>query len=389
MGPPALRMEQAWHEYAGVIDGLGDIIKKSAMIRNETIHAEAYRFLAGQVFITGLKQMSFSDPDFPVLFRSQGIGYKWGFSNPDTYYISAVIAEDREYRLYGKLGSCNQTIIGTYSGGTMDARAGERVTQNEIVADKKGNFELFIGKTRRKGNWIKPVKGAETLAIYQVFCDWDRETKGRFSIECTGRGGSGPAPLNCDAVAGRLRSNARELESKVKSWVGIGKKLSLIPANSTTRPREIKLAHKDTFFTTGKWRIQNDEALVVEVRSPKNCNYWGWCMYTPWSEALDYDNYQTSLNNNQAVIDPDNKIRVVICGKDPGVPNWLDCAGHPEGFFAWRATTREKPDRPRTRLIKLADIRDHIPGSTGKISSDDRRRMIISRQRHIAYRNAP
>ena len=56
-----------------------------------------------------------------------------------------------------------------------------------------------------------------------------------------------------------------------------------------------------------------------------------------WLESLDYASRQTSLNGAQSYLDRDGIYRFVLAHADPGVPNWLDVAGHPRGtiFMRW------------------------------------------------------
>ena len=54
-----------------------------------------------------------------------------------------------------------------------------------------------------------------------------------------------------------------------------------------------------------------------------------------WGESFDYANYQSSLNNVQAAIDSDGKVRYVIAHQDPGIQNWLD-TGHYTGMLSQR-----------------------------------------------------
>ena len=67
-----------------------------------------------------------------------------------------------------------------------------------------------------------------------------------------------------------------------------------------------------------------------------------------WWETIDYANHQSSLNGFQAVIDDDGFFRAVVAGRDPGVTNWLDTAGHRQGpmIFRW---LRRRPMPPCRR----------------------------------------
>ena len=55
-----------------------------------------------------------------------------------------------------------------------------------------------------------------------------------------------------------------------------------------------------------------------------------------WFEQLDPVHRITSINQRQAQVDADGRVRIVIAQQDPGGPNWLDTSGHPEGLLTFR-----------------------------------------------------
>ena len=73
--------------------------------------------------------------------------------------------------------------------------------------------------------------------------------------------------------------------------------------------------------------LADDEALVVEVMPPA-CEYWMIALHNHWMETLDYVHHQSTLNCHSAQLEPDGSVRFVVAHRDPGVPNWLDTAGH-------------------------------------------------------------
>ncbi len=46
----------------------------------------------------------------------------------------------------------------------------------------------------------------------------------------------------------------------------------------------------------------------------------------------------------------------MIAQRDPGVPNWLDTAGHRRGGIFLRQVGTPTPYDPRCRVVKLADV---------------------------------
>jgi len=52
-------------------------------------------------------------------------------------------------------------------------------------------------------------------------------------------------------------------------------------------------------------------------------------------------------------------VTVVVSHSDPGVPNWIETAGHNEGTMCWRwyrLNAGEQPVTPSCRVIKLTEL---------------------------------
>jgi hypothetical protein len=106
-------------------------------------------------------------------------------------------------------------------------------------------------------------------------------------------------------------------------------------------------------------------------------------------ETLDYVNHQATLNCHSAELEPDGSVRFVIASRYPGVPNWLDTAGHLGGFLTLRWTySTAPPELPKTTVSKmpLADVRQHLPATTRTVSTEERRNQVRVRQEHVQRR---
>ena len=115
----------------------------------------------------------------------------------------------------------------------------------------------------------------------------------------------------------------------------------------------------------GRWELDPDEALIVEVEPPEGI-YWSFSLGNPWWETIHYGRHQSSLNAHQAVVDSDGLVRVVLCGRDPGVANWLDTAGHSNGPIILRCVRTETAPTPTARVVPFDDIHAELPPDTTK-----------------------
>jgi hypothetical protein len=144
-------------------------------------------------------------------------------------------------------------------------------------------------------------------------------------------------------------------------------------------------------YAGGVFELGPDEALVVENRILAEPRYLGFQLGNLWGESVEYATNLGSLNGFQSEVDPDRAIRLVVAHRDPGVPNWLDTTGLPEGFLTARWAYSETPpaDRwPRISATKVpfGEIRRHLPGTTRGVTPDERRAQIRVRQRHVQRR---
>jgi hypothetical protein len=113
----------------------------------------------------------------------------------------------------------------------------------------------------------------------------------------------------------------------------------------------------DAAYAMGSYALEEDEALVIEGRSPP-CAFWNVCLWNQLLHSYDYAYERVSLNGGQVQYEPDGSWRVVIARQDPGHPNWISTAGHAQGriWFRWFLPD-VTPLRPLARLVPLHEVR--------------------------------
>ena len=73
-------------------------------------------------------------------------------------------------------------------------------------------------------------------------------------------------------------------------------------------------------YGVGRYNLEEDTAVVFECEVPKVVFYQVGLLNF-WFETLDHANHQRCLNSHQIRPDLDGRFRLVIAGRDPGVPN--------------------------------------------------------------------
>jgi hypothetical protein len=73
-------------------------------------------------------------------------------------------------------------------------------------------------------------------------------------------------------------------------------------------------------------------------------------------ESIDYRYHRAHVNKHTAVYRPDGGCTIVVARRDPGVPNWLDTAGHAEGTLCFRWIGAEEIVDPEVRVAALGTL---------------------------------
>jgi hypothetical protein len=168
-----------------------------------------------------------------------------------------------------------------------------------------------------------------------------------------------------------------------------------MPRNAFNAPnaasRETGGGQSTNLYAGGVFELGPEEALVIESRAPTPPQYSGMVLSNLWGESLDFANHQCSLNGFQSERDADGAIRWVVAHRDPGIPNWLDTTGHPEGFMSPRWAYSETPPKDRwptiqARKVRFDEIRAHLPSGTRTLPPSERAERIRVRQEHVRRR---
>ena len=101
---------------------------------------------------------------------------------------------------------------------------------------------------------------------------------------------------------------------------------------------------------------------------------------------MDWATRQTGLNHTQARVDDDGRVRIVVAHRDPGIQNWLDTSGHPEGMFQYRYIWTSSRPHPSVRIVPFDQVRNALPASTPSHGPEARARDLAIRHRHLARR---
>jgi hypothetical protein len=398
---------------------------------NERNLAEGYRYLLGLVG-QSIERAFFEDPAHPYFRQAIHVRAKSTIDNADAIYFCAAIDGHARYVVRGRapepgrkrpqylIFECASGYAGD-SGSIAELRPGSRamtgsLDSTDLVLAADGGFEILLAPERpggHAGNFIatrKVRKDTEYVGRFlsgrQLFHDWEREDPIALTIERLDAPAA-PPPLDAARAIESLARLGALARGQMHFWNEFydvvlevygdrnGDGRVFMPRNAFNAPNALGIAtgggQSTNVYAGGIFELAPDEALVVETAVPVPPQYIGFHLANLWGESLDFANHQSSLNGLQAERDPDGGLRYVIAHRDPGVANWLDTTGQPEGFMALRWAYSEKPPQEQwptvvARKLRFDEIRAALPATTRTVSADERRARIRVRQEHVQRR---
>jgi hypothetical protein len=377
-------LRAAWRRFSDLNDDLLGIALAQGDLDEGSASALLGR-LIGHIQYMGLQLRS--DPARPTLINAQYAPWNWGHSNPDTLYLSARIDDAHDYRVYGMLGSVAQTTFGVYAG--KDDQALAVKTQSEdlkIAAD--GSFEIYFGRDKLGDtNWFELPPGAESFCCYQTYGDWQQQSKGYIRIECLNPPSPARPPSSAQAVAA-FDEHLLASRDLFTMWVNDipARVFGALPKNFVIPPMQPPSAMAGAWFVPISWELGDGQALVIDYQIPTDSPYVGICLTNRWSEMIDIETRQTSLNLEQSHTEGD-RVKVLLSTQDVGVNNWLDARGYRSGIVTWRATTPVQPAAPTVTVIDVDRVDEHFDDAH-RVTAEQRAAALLERQRHFAERNA-
>lgn len=367
------------------------------MRRDPQVQQEVGRLALEALTLTTLQSLG-GDGDRPVFLPGIGQVLNVGQPNADTVYRSAKITPGGSYRLRGRRGSLRMVRLAQAApnGGTAGAKPGQvgamrsYLDINKLRVDGKDGFDLLLSPQKPagyKGDWWQLDPATNGLMMRMVGSDWARERDPTLSIERIDVPATRPRPTAAD-LEQRLRTLPRAIDFIATLFVdhveqlrqqGYVNKLKIFDVSQMG-------ALTGQFYYEGAYDLADDEALIVESPVPARCTYRSLILTNELYETTDWYNNQSSLNDAQALPDKDGILRIVVSAKDPGVPNWLDTAGHPRGVIQGRWTECATQPIPTVKKVPVADIRKHLPPETAHVTARERDRALRDRRSALQQR---
>ena len=399
---PPLR--EAWHAFCERLKAAGDLAFKEANPPDPLMRADALRFLTqnlGQAFPLALET---KDPAYPQIHYFTHPTMKLGGDVSDFTYRQAWISGEHAYRITGRKGTArwfNLTVQGPKPEripGTdwppLHEPFGDipeaNILGSQIVAEADGSFELFLGGPARECNWLPLTPGSRKLFIREAFDAWG-ETPTHLSIEPIGMDAPRPLPTpermaEAFAWAGEFVYGLMR-DWPEHAWMTSGgvcdpDRPNVFPDGKAANTADD--AKRGRMAANMVWKLAPDEALIVEM--DWHDGFWLFGMGCVFGQSMDFLHRPVSYSPARTHVGADGVVRLVIAHDEPGVANWLDTQGMPQGNLGYRNLMSQNPASFRTRLVPRADLLAHLPADTAMVTPEERSEEMLRRYRAIKLR---
>ncbi|MGO8872671.1 MAG: DUF1214 domain-containing protein [Acidimicrobiales bacterium] len=356
----ALALE-GWQLVRRMLDDLTETIRSDA--ENELELLEGLRVLARTTALASELSLDV-DVHAPWFFSMNTEVRFLGGPAPDGEYFLAMIDGRHRYRVRGHRGTTAYLGFQVLAGiGLTPRRMSAYVSDNELRLAKDGSFTLvFAGEKPSPeelagGLWVAIPEDASSVLVREYIADRDTEAAAELTIEPLDPPAL-PAPPNDAELAEQLTSMAWTIAKLATLYRTIKPELIGMP-NQLVTAEAAELGAADTtpdnLYMIGTFRLDPDEALVIELEPPKT-RYWSMTLENIWHECIDPRRRHSSLTNAAAVVGENGTVRFVIAADDPGVDNWLDTGGRHRGFVILRWLDNPDPPAVSLEVLPLTDV---------------------------------
>jgi hypothetical protein len=362
--------------FNNLIASLGEIrddyVNSPERFSNPLDVTEGYRYV-GQLLGIVSELLFEADPERPRFASIVSPARKLQGDNPDAIYHYARIRGDRSYRVSGTIDKecyTSFTVHGEALDGGLAGPLLADVNDRAFEVDAEGRYEVVFSAEKHAGNWVELHPDAHCLIVRSYFelktsAQNDPSVGVQIDIRCLNDVGP-PRPLSDETLAGRMTEGIALLRQATLGQ-NLPDKPMKVPFVSEV-PNDVATPYSfrdsglpvpgaaDIVYSMGSWDLGPDEALVMSGTLPR-CVFANVMLWNRHMQTLEYRDRTSSVNGAQLTLGEGGTYRIVISEKDPGVPDWLDTGGHPQGTIFWRfLLPDEDPAKPECVVMPVDQV---------------------------------
>lgn len=309
-------------------------------------------------------------------------GSRWGIDNPDSIYRVIPISGDERYEIHGRVGANRMTenyfTLWDPNMATVDVLNGRT-----MEVDSDGSFTITVDSSPADGrpNHVQSREDAHEFYIRDVMLDWAKDDPNHLAIERLGGAPTTPAMTLDEQAELTAKFMAHYADFTGKLSYGMYK----LPENHFALgwSADHTGGLRNQVYVGGRFNLAPDEAFVVDV-SDGGAEYFTVPLSNLWGTTLDILDRTASMNKAQSLRNEDGTYTYVISATDPGVHNWIDTCGMPEGILTLRMA--EFPEggaredlSASGRVVKLDRLDSEVPDAP-RVTAEQRKAQLAERR---------
>lgn len=394
-------LEQAWAEFYRTLGDVEQQFRDSSIYQRDPQHRiDAYELLSAITNAAMSGSISGGDGSYPHFRNLLDPGKRIGIDNPDTFYRAANVSNkngDNVYIITGNRGTSADFLLELFEAANPQG-AVSVLDDNHMVFDENGNFSVTLSKDKVSGNWMELPQQLQDLIIISrhTHANWNTESAGNITIKRVGTEGVTSSPYSAAGLTERIKNATSMVKRQGTFWPDFADKISWLPDNTLISFRPTgEIGILGQYNSVGHYDIKADEALIIKLPEIES-DYNGFHVMNYWAASPDWVNKQSSVSwglngKAQAYKSADGFYYIVASPKDPGIQDWLDTSSTPTGVLMLRIQSGVDDKvitstTPETKLVKLSELRQHLPADIPMFDAAQRKQQLISRQQHAAKR---
>lgn len=317
-------------------------------------------------------------------------GSRWGLDNPDSVYRVIPISGDERYVIRGRVArqrlTENYFTLWDEHMGTVDVLDGKQL----VLADD-GSFEIFVDADEQgdRDNHIRSAPEARQFYIRDVLLDWAAERPNELTIERLGDAPTRP-PFSEEQ---QLELTCRYMWDWVKNTIRWNQQAIGKPPNAFDFKidRDQDGALRNQIYILSKFELPDAQHALVFTVDLGGAEYFLAPITNFWGTTNDIVHRNGSLNLSQAKRNADGTVTMVLALTDPGVHNWLDPCGIPEGILTLRWAEFENGRAGdslsvTSELVTLDQLDSALPADVPRVSAEQRAEQLAQRAASYLWR---